>query len=168
MEEFVSFIDTVLAPSGVNTLILRIDYNYRYKSHPELVGENALRKRDVGKLVEVCKEHNIRLIPQINLLGHQSWATKVGKLLEVYPELDETPGIKLPKEYKWPNADGLYCKSYCPLHPDVHKIVFDLVDEITETMSAVQWIRPGRPFRGGSNSHSKSSGIAGERVMDMG
>jgi hypothetical protein len=132
MEEFVSFIDTVLAPSGVNTLILRIDYNYRYKSHPELVGENALRKRDVGKLVEVCKEHNIRLIPQINLLGHQSWATKVGKLLEVYPELDETPGIKLPKEYKWPNADGLYCKSYCPLHPDVHKIVFDLVDEITE------------------------------------
>jgi hypothetical protein len=132
VEEFVSLIDTVLAPSGVNTLILRIDYNYHFKSHPELVGENALRKKDIGKLVEVCKEHKIRLIPQINLLGHQSWATKVGKLLEVYPELDETPAIKLPKEYKWPNPDGLYCKSYCPLHPDVHKIVFDLVDEITD------------------------------------
>ena len=31
-----------------------------------------------------------------------------------------------------PNSDGLYCKSYCPLHPEVHKIVFALVDELTD------------------------------------
>jgi len=42
------------------------------------------------------------LIPQINLLGHQSWESQIGKLLEVYPQFDETPSILLPTEYKWP------------------------------------------------------------------
>jgi hypothetical protein len=131
VKEFAAFIDTALAPSGINTLILRVDYNFRYKSHPELANDNPLRKKDVRKLVNICKARQIKLIPQINLLGHQSWATKPGKLLEVYPEFDETPGIKFPQEYKWPNPDGLYCKSYCPLHPGVHKVIFDLIDEIT-------------------------------------
>lgn len=44
-------------------------------------------------MVDVCKKHNIRLIPQINMLGHQSWASKTGKLLAVYPQFDETPGV---------------------------------------------------------------------------
>ena len=134
VDEFVKFIESDLAPSGLNLLILRIDYQYKYKLHPELIGDNPYSEADVKKLVKVCKEHNIRLMPQINLLGHQSWQSKASKLLEVYPEFDETPKITLPKEgeYKWPNPDGLYCKSYCPLHPEVHNVVFDLVDEICD------------------------------------
>lgn len=84
----------------------------------------------------IARKHNIRLIPQINLLGHQSWTTHTGKLLQVYPELDETPHVKMPEKYEWPNADGLYCKSYCPNHPDVHDIVFSLVDEICGAFEA--------------------------------
>jgi hypothetical protein len=42
----------------------------------------------------------------------------------------------MPERYVWPNADGLYCKSYCPLHPEVHKIVFDLIDEICDVFEA--------------------------------
>ena len=42
----------------------------------------------------------------------------------------------MPEKYEWPNADGLYCKSYCPLHPDVHKIVFELVDELCDAFEA--------------------------------
>src|SRR5687767_11827826 len=42
----------------------------------------------------------------------------------------------MPEKYSWPNADSLYCKSYCPLHPDVHKIVFDLMDEICDVFEA--------------------------------
>ena len=52
--------------------------------------------------------------------------------MEVYPEFDETPKVQLPEKYEWPNTDELYCKSYCPLHPAVHKVVFDLIDEICE------------------------------------
>jgi hypothetical protein len=132
VDAFVKFINEELAPRQVNTLILRVDYNFQFESHPELRDSSALSKRDVRKLVNACQKHGIRIIPQINLLGHQSWASKTENLLRVYPEFDETPHVKMPEKYVWPNADGLYCKSYCPLHPGVHKVVFELMDEICD------------------------------------
>ncbi len=116
----------------MNALILRVDYNYQYKTHPELSDPSGLSEKEVKKLVTVCRKNKIRIIPQVNLLGHQSWAEKIGNLLKVYPEFDETPLVKMPEKHVWPNADGLYCKSYCPLHPEVHKIVFEIVDEICD------------------------------------
>lgn len=135
-EEFVSFIDESIAPLGINTLVLRVDFNYEYVSRPELRDDRPLTQVQIKEIVQVCRDNGIRLIPQINLLGHQSWAEEVNKLLEVYPEFDETPGVKMPEKYEWPNEDGLYCKSYCPLHPEVHAVVFDLVDEIMEVFEA--------------------------------
>lgn len=132
VDAFVKFIKEELAPRQINTLILRVDFNYQFESHPELRDTVALSKSQVKQIVNACKKAGIRIVPQINLLGHQSWASTLGKLLAVYPEFDETPGIKIPAEYKWPNEDGLYCKSYCPLHPGVHKVVFSLMDEICD------------------------------------
>ncbi len=132
LDSFLLFVDRELAPQKVNTLILRVDYNYQFTSHPELADDKALSKSDVKKIVASCRKNGIRVIPQINLFGHQSWAGTLGNLLKVYPEFDETPHVKMPAEYKWPNADSLYCKSYCPQHPGVHKVVFALVDEICD------------------------------------
>ncbi len=132
LDSFIVFINEELAPRNVNTLILRVDYKYQYKSHPELVDSGALSTEQVKGIVKACRQHNIRVIPQINFLGHQSWANKVSKLLQVYPQFDETPAIQIPEKYQWPNSDSLYCKSYCPLHPDVHKVVFELMDEICD------------------------------------
>jgi hypothetical protein len=132
LPEFIKFISEELATRKVNVLILRVDYNYQYKSHPELSDSIALSEKDVKKLVDVCRKYNIKIIPQVNLLGHQSWAGTVGNLLRVFPEFDETPNVRMPEKYVWPNADGLYCKSYCPLHPDVHDVVFAVVDEICD------------------------------------
>ncbi len=136
LDRFIKFVDEELAPRKVNTLILRVDYNYQYKSHPELADTGALSESDIKKIVAVCKKDNINLIPQVNLLGHQSWASKTNKLLAVYPQFDETPNVKMPEHYEWPNADNLYCKSYCPLHREVHKIVFDIVDEICDVFES--------------------------------
>ncbi len=136
VDAFVKFINEELAPRQVNTLILRVDFNYQFDSHPELRDSVALSRREVKKLVAACRKNNIQIIPQINLLGHQSWATTTYNLLRVYPEFDETPHVKMPEKYVWPNADGLYCKSYCPLHPGVHKVVFDLVDEICDVFES--------------------------------
>lgn len=133
---FIKFINEELAPRRINTLVLRVDWNYEFVSHPELRDRGALSREDVKQLVAACKAGNIRLIPQINLLGHQSWASTTGNLLRVYPQFDETPHVKMPEKHTWPNPDGLYCKSYCPLHPDLHKIVFALVDEICEVFEA--------------------------------
>ncbi len=136
VDRFVKFIEEELSPRKINTLVLRVDHNFKYQSHPELSDENPLSQSDVDKIVQACKNHGISIVPQINLLGHQSWASKLGKLLTVYPEFDETPAVKIPEEYKWPNDDELYCKSYCPLHPEVHKVVFALMDEIMEAFQA--------------------------------
>jgi len=136
LDSFLTFINQELAPRHVNTLILRVDYHYQYASHPELVDTLALSLADVKKIVKTSRDNNIRLIPQVNLLGHQSWANHTGKLLTAYPQFDETPWIVMPEKYQWPNADSLYCKSYCPSHPDVHKVVFEVMDEICDAFES--------------------------------
>lgn len=136
VDAFTKFIIEELAPRKVNTLVLRVDYRYEYKSHPELRDSFALTKADVKKMLNACKKYNIQIIPQVNLLGHQSWANHTNKLLSVYPQFDETPQVLMPEKYQWPNTDNLYCKSYCPLHPEVHNVVFDVMDEICDVFEA--------------------------------
>lgn len=137
--QFVKFIDEELGPNGIKTLILRVDWNYSYDSYPNLRDENPLTRQDVKKLVNISRKHGINLIPQINLLGHQSWAETTYALLTEYPEFDETPGVPMPEQYEWPNDDGLYCRSYCPLHPEVHEVVFALVDEVVGAFEATDF-----------------------------
>ena len=132
LDLFLKFVQEELAPSHFNLLILRVDWNYAYESHPELRDPTPLTREDVKKIVKVCRDNGIRIAPQINLLGHQSWAETTYALLREYPEFDETPHVDTKNYTGWPNSDGLYCKSYCPLHPEVHKIVFALVDELTD------------------------------------
>ncbi|MGA2628613.1 MAG: family 20 glycosylhydrolase [Terriglobia bacterium] len=127
--QMVRFIREALPKEGVNLLVLEFDYRYEYKSHPEVVDADALSRADVKALVEACRAGGVRLIPLINLLGHQSWAETTFGLLRAHPEFDETPG-------KYPANKNIYCRSYCPLHPDLHKIVFDLVDELAEVCEA--------------------------------
>jgi len=136
VDRFVKFINEELAPRKVNTLVLLVGYNYQYKSYPQLQDSGALSKKDVKKIVAACKKNNIRIIPDINLLGHQSGGNKVNKLLANFPEFDETPHIKMPEKYVWPNKDNLYAKSYCPLHPEVHKVIFAVVDELCDVFEA--------------------------------
>ncbi len=136
VNRFVGFVENELAPAKFNMLILRVDWGYQFESRPELRDSDGLSRADVKKLVAVAKKHHIELIPQINLLGHQSWAAHTNKLLEVYPQFDETPHVITANYKGWPNDDGLYCKSYCPLHPDVHSVVFDVVDEMMDVFEA--------------------------------
>jgi hypothetical protein len=136
LDSFIHFIDKGLAPKKINLLILSIEYHYQFKSHPELEDSLSLSLADVKKIVAVCRKNNIRIIPQIDLLGHQSWAKRVNMLLKRYPQFDETPWVPTPDIYEWPNADNLYCRSYCPLHPDLHKILFDAIDEVCDAFEA--------------------------------
>jgi hypothetical protein len=125
----VKFIRTSLAKEGVNLLILEINYNYRFSRRKEVAEPTGLSREQVKQLVDACRAANIRLIPQINMLGHQSWSKNTAALLRAHPEFDETPG-------RYPGNEGIYCRSYCPLHPQVHDVVFDLMDEIVEAFEA--------------------------------
>ncbi|MBI5386759.1 MAG: family 20 glycosylhydrolase [Verrucomicrobia bacterium] len=123
------FIRKTLAKEGVNTLILEFNFGFDYRSRPEFSNPSALDKADVQQIVQACRAASIELIPQINCLGHQSWSERTDKLLQKHPEFDETPG-------KYPGNKGIYCRSYCPLHPEVHKVLSDLIDELAKACEA--------------------------------
>ena len=136
LDSFLLFIDKGLAPQKINLLIVAVEYNYKFTSHPELADSGALSKEQVKKIVAVCRKNHIRLIPQLDLLGHQGWENKPNMLLKKYPQFDETPWVANPVKYEWPNADNLYCRSYCPLYPGLHKILFDVIDEMCDVFES--------------------------------
>jgi hypothetical protein len=118
-----------LAQVGINTIIAEINYGFEYRSHPDLRAGNPSSAEQIAKLVTTCREHGIRLIPQFQCLGHQSWSKHTYPLLIKYPQFDETPG-------QYPENKDIYCRSWCPLHPEVNPIVFALMDELIEAFEA--------------------------------
>jgi len=119
-----------LAKQGINVLILEVDYDFAFKSHPELRrGTNPITREGARRFAALCKKAGIRLIPQFQSVGHQSWKGETYGLLTVYPKFDLTPGA-------FPNNEGIYCREWDPLNPDVLKIVFPLMDEIIDAFQA--------------------------------
>ncbi len=118
-----------LAEMGLNLLIPEVNYQFAFESHPELRGEDPITPDRAQRLVRACRDLSIRLIPQFQCLGHQSWAEKTFPLLVEYPEFDETPG-------QYPGNEDIYCRSWCPNHPEVNRVVFDLFDELLEAFDA--------------------------------
>jgi Glycosyl hydrolase family 20, catalytic domain len=119
-----------LAKQGVNVIILEVDYNFAFKSHPELRrGANPITREGARRFAAACRKQNIRLIPEFQSLGHQSWKAETFPLLTVYPKFDLTPG-------EFPNNEGIYCREWDPLNPEVWRVVFDLMDEIIDAFRA--------------------------------
>ncbi|HPG66116.1 MAG TPA: family 20 glycosylhydrolase [Candidatus Hydrogenedentes bacterium] len=124
-------IDEVLRPLGVNVLIYEVGYNFAFDSHPDMRFDKTISKEEAHALARFCKERGIRLIPQFNCLGHQSWAKQnmIFPLMALHPEFEEVPDIPESQRPKM-------LKNWCPLHPDVYPIVFDLIDEIAAAFEA--------------------------------
>jgi hypothetical protein len=119
-----------LAKQGINVIILEVDYNFAFQSHPELRrGTAQITREGARRFAALCKKNKIRLIPEFQSLGHQSWKAQTFPLLTVYPKFDLTPGA-------FPNNEGLYCREWDPLNPEVWPIVFQLMDEIIDAFRA--------------------------------
>jgi hypothetical protein len=118
-----------LAADGVNVVIAEVDYSYEFQSHPEVRSRQSLTKAQAREMTAAAHALGIRLIPQINCLGHQSWSKNTLPLLTQHPEFDETPG-------KYPDNKGIYCRSWCPQNPEVNRVVFDLIDELIDGFEA--------------------------------
>ena len=109
---------------GINTLILEINYNFQFPSHPELVQGEGISAAQAKAFAMACKASGIELIPQFQCLGHQSWAKETFPLLTQYPELDLTPNL-------FPENEGIYCREWDPTQERVWEIcealIFDLI-----------------------------------------
>lgn len=124
-------ITDVLLPLGVNVIVFEVDYNFAFKSHPELRYDEVITKTQARDLAAFCRKHGVRLIPQFNCLGHQSWVRQdvIFPLMTEYPELEEIPDLP-------PEKAAKRLKSWCPLHPKVNEIVFALMDELIDAFEA--------------------------------
>jgi len=119
-----------LAARGVNVLVLEVDYGFEFRSHPELrIADKVITRSGARRFVAACRKRGIKVIPQFQSFGHQSWAKDTWPLLTKYPELDLTPGAFLQNE-------GLYCREWDPMNPRVYEIVYALVDEIVDAFDA--------------------------------
>ena len=116
-------VEEQLAPKGLNALVIEVDFNFQYESHPELASKNGMNKDDVKQLLAACRRHGIELIPQFQCFGHQGSRPNI--FLSTYPELMAPPK----PDYNDPNH---YHVSWNPLDSRVNEIVFPLFDELIE------------------------------------
>lgn len=126
--DFCLMIETVLAKDGIDTLFMIVRYDFEFKSHPECRGDHPLSIEDAKKILNTCRKCGIRLVPKMNLMGHQNFQHYEGidGLLRGHPEFDETPDLE----------EVEYCRSLCPSHPDIFPIVCDLMDEVVDAFEA--------------------------------
>jgi len=127
MGVFKQMISEVLPAYKCNTLVLLIRYRYQFKSYPNVADSGALSAEQAAEIADLCRANGIRIIPKMNLMGHQSEKERGSEqgLLRVFPEFDETPDLESVR----------YCRSLCPRHPEVGHVVFDLMDEIIEAFA---------------------------------
>jgi hypothetical protein len=118
-----------LAARGVNALIIEVNYSFEFQSHPELRDRHFVTRATAHELAETAHRCGIRLIPEFNCLGHQSFGGRVGPLLRLHPEFNETPSAKL-------SDTNIYCLSWCPRAPGLNQIVFSLIDEMADAFEA--------------------------------
>ena len=143
IDDVVKFIDEYLAPRGFNMIILQVRYRYQFKRHPEVWGYDPLSLEDVKKLLNACKKHGIKLVPKMNLIGHQSGfpneptdgilhghndtaADIPDGLLRAYPSFDEQAGER----------EIHYARSICLSSRAARTVVYELIDELMEAFEA--------------------------------
>ncbi len=118
-----------LAGIGVNAIIVETGYHFDFKSHPELKRGKLITRAAAKNLAAVARQNGVRLIPELDCLGHQSARNFTYALLAVHPGFAEP----LPSH---PDPKTDYLKNWCPNDPRINPIVFDLIDEIAEAFDA--------------------------------
>ena len=143
LDDVIKFIDEYLAPRGFNMIVMQVRYRYRFRKHPEVIGYDPLSFDDVKKLLSVCRKHGIKLVPKMNLIGHQSGFPNEPTdgilhghhdtvsdirdgLLRAYPDFDEQRG----------ESEILYARSICLSSKAARIVVCELMDELMDVFES--------------------------------
>lgn len=130
-DAIIRVIEEVLAPKGINTLILEFNPGYKYECFPEF-SNGVFDKEDALRVKEACKKYGIRPVPLFQCLSHQSdFNGKPWPLYKAHPEFMETPHI--PDDARWPD---IYCQHWCASNDDIYDYVFPMIDELIEVFEA--------------------------------
>ena len=118
-----------LAALGANTVVLEVNYSFEFSTHLELRKPGFVTRTHAHAIAQAARACGIRVIPEFNCLGHQSFGRQTEPLLAKHPALNETPSLTST------NA-GVYCLSWCPRGPGLQKIINDLIDDLAEGFEA--------------------------------
>ena len=125
-----------LAPLGLTHIIIEINNNFKFATHPEISCSN-ITAETLSKCCDKLRESNIEPIPLYNCVGHQGWKQR-NSLLKAYPEFDESPDIPDEKliapvhervGYKWLST---YTPAWCCNEPKIYDVVLPAIDELIE------------------------------------
>ncbi|MGM9700998.1 MAG: family 20 glycosylhydrolase [Prevotella sp.] len=132
IDQFCDFVENELVPLGVNLIVLRINYQYDFQTVDGMACSWGFPASSAAKLDAVCERNGILLVPHLELFGHQSAGSGSGfsstALLANYPEFDESYGMAASSNYGY--------RSYCPLHPELHTVVYKMMDEMASAFKA--------------------------------
>lgn len=118
-----------LAAAGANVVVIEVNYSFEFQAHPELRQKNFITRTTAHQLGVIAKQNGIRLIPEFNCLGHQSFGGKAEPLLRVHPKFNETPSQSLTNK-------NIYCLEWCPQAPGLNEIIFSLINEIADAFGS--------------------------------
>jgi thiol-disulfide isomerase/thioredoxin len=118
-----------LAADGANVVVIEVNYSFEFQAHPELRNPQFVTRATAHELAAAARACGIRLIPEFNCLGHQSFGGKISPLLIAHPEFNETPSQTFTNK-------NFYSLSWCPRAPGLNKIIFSLIDEMADAFEA--------------------------------
>jgi hypothetical protein len=118
-----------LAATGANVVVVEVDYSFEFRGHPELRNPTFVTRASAHALAAAARKCGIRLIPEFNCLGHQTFAGKISPLLRLHPDFNETPSLSLTNK-------NVCCLEWCPSAPGLNKIIFSLIDDLASDFKA--------------------------------
>jgi len=118
-----------LAAAGANVVVIEVNYSFEFQVHAELRNRRFITRATARELAAAARSSGIRLIPEFNCLGHQSFGGRTEPLLRVHPEFNEAPSLSL-------TNTNVYCLEWCPQAPGLNEIVFSLIDEMADAFEA--------------------------------
>jgi hypothetical protein len=118
-----------LAAAGANVVVIEVNYSFEFTGHPELRDTRFITRATAHQLAVTARRNGIRLIPEFNCLGHQSFGGRAAPLFKMHPEFSETPLSAM-------SETNFYSLSWCPRAPGLDEIVFSMIDDLAEGFEA--------------------------------
>lgn len=122
----------VMAALKMNWISIQFDNRFQYERHPGLSGPNAPTRDDHRQLAARIDLYGMEVIPMTQCMSHFNYFLKLPEFKHL-AEIPE-PGPDTGRKQLW---------NYCPRHPEVHAIVFDMIEEHLECYPQAQWYHVG-------------------------
>jgi len=114
-----------------NVLAIQIDNRLQYESNPDLSRTHAPSKAELSALVAHAESLGMEVIPMTQCWSHFNYFLSKPQ----FRQLAEIPEPKKDQKHKFWN--------YCPRHPEVHDLLFQMIEEQLECFPHAKYLHVG-------------------------